>query len=242
MQSQRNHSILFLFLLFGFSAFGGFAPDSSEHTSYLEGEYGQQILDPLKFNVDQLNECLFHAINEYRLQKKKSVFSWSEPLTEVALHHQKTYEHKKFFSFERMFKKFSKNLLQLAQMKGYKGGLVTVSARGFNIIDYNNKPFFYERRDQVSDLHLFYGDRKKVKSDADKKPIPYYTFAKLSRSIVRQMIKSERKAKNMDKAYRDIGLYTMLDYKSLYRRGIPQIKVVIIYGGYQTDLLKDLVH
>lgn len=215
---------------------------SVQEPAYLDSEEANQIADPLTLDVNILNRCVFHAINEYREQKNKPTFTYSEELSNVALQFQKSYEHRKFTTFERMVKKFSRSSLDLTQKEGYKGTLVNVSASSFNVIDYNNKPFFYERRDTTSPLHLFYGDRKKVKNDEDKRPIPYYSYAALSRQVVKQMQKLEKKAKSMDKAYRDVGVYTMLDYKSLYRNGIPQVKVVILYGGFQIDLLKDLTN
>ncbi len=231
-----------LLLILGFNAASQYDStwyEVSRYEEILSSQQAQDSVNPINFDVDFLNLCVFHATNEYRIKKKKKALEFNQNLHDLAKNYQKTYENKKFSSPTRYQKRMMRTVYEDASKKKFKGSLLNVNAGTGNILNYNGKKFFYNSRDESTDLHLFYGDRpKSTDKDKSRQAIPKYTYAELARDIVKSTSKEQNKINNKSKAYRFTGVYVMLDYKTLYRKAIPQIKVITIFGGYQTDLIK----
>jgi len=187
-----------------------------------------------------LNAAVFHAVNEMRSQKGKLPFQYSPELQKLVNVYLSKVENKSFISGEAIRKKFAKSILKDAKERGFKGTLVDLNALQSQAISYNNKIFFYNKKDISTDLHLFYGERPaKTDKNQEREAIPFYTYKTFAENAVAQLLKLDEENKVTSKAYKFSACVLQWDYNSLYKSRIPQIKMLQIVGGFQTDLIKE---
>ena len=215
---------------------------TDRYTEILSSEKAQDTVNPINFDIDFLNVCIFHATNEYRIKKGKEALNFDQKLHDLSKKYQKLYENKKFSNTMRYQKRIIKQVYGDAKKVKFKGTLLHANVGSGNILNYNGKRYFYNKREETTDLHLFYGDKPTSKDkNKEREAIPYYTYQELARSIVKSTNQDQNKINNKSKAYKYVGVYCMLDYRTLYKRTIPQLKVITVFGGYQTDLLKEAI-
>ena len=191
-------------------------------------------------DAELLNAAVFHAVNEMRSQKGKLPFQYSPELQKLVNVYLSKVENKSFISGEAIGKKFAKSILKDAKEKGFKGTLVDLNAVQTQAIAYNNKTFFYNKKDVSTDLHLFYGERPaKTDKNQEREAIPFYTYKTFAENAVAQLLKLDEENKVTSKAYKFSACVLQWDYNSLYKSRIPQIKMLQIVGGFQTDLIKE---
>jgi hypothetical protein len=191
-------------------------------------------------DAELLNAAVFHAVNKMRSQKGKLPFQHSPELQKLVNVYLSKVENKSFVSGEAIRKKFLKSILKDAKERGFKGTLVDLNALQTQGIAYNNKTFFYNKKDVSTDLHLFYGERPaKTDKNQEREAIPFYTYKTFAESAVAQLLKLDEENKVTSKAYKFSVCVLQWDYNSLYKSRIPQIKMLQIVGGFQTDLIEE---
>lgn len=196
------------------------------------------LLDPTSFNKDFLEKCILEELNS----AKNIQLEENESLKKLAKDFQLEFESKHFYSAKRYQLRIDKEIsLKSSDELNYEGSLVVSAVSSIDIINYEGGDFHYHRADKLSTLHLYYGEREKA-NQIEEKLIPLDSYESLSKKIVQKNLSGDNKKTLKSSAYKDVGLSVSLDYKTLYRSKIPQIKVIMILGGDQTALLRDLAN
>lgn len=182
-----------------------------------------------------LNRTVFELINQERKLKKLPLLKRNEKLGTLAKSYQSTLEFKSFKNPLRIESKINKKLTEKAKKRGYKGGILQAVALQHNGINYEkDRPFFYRKDDQKNQLGMYYGSKKELKKNPDNlTPIPNYTYVGFAKALLSQLSKKQKKML-YSKSYEDLGIQLNWHYKSLHKRKIPQIKLVVLLGGYVT--------
>lgn len=202
------------------------------------GQKKSEKVDPTSFNKEFLVQCILEELNS----RKQINLESNKSLADISEVYQLTYEAKHFYASGRYQTRIDKELsLKTTEQLKYEGSLVVSVVSSIDMIDYQGGDFHYHRADKLSTLHLFYGERTKL-NQIEEKLIPFDTYQTLSKKIVDQNLTGVNKKVLKSSAYKDIGVSVALDYKTLYRSKIPQIKVIMVLGGNQTALLKDLTN
>jgi hypothetical protein len=196
------------------------------------------VFDPTEVNKTLLEDCIVQELNK----RKKIALEDNSALKNVAYQFQESFQSRHFYSAKRYQARIDKEI----RIKGneklkYNGTLIVSAISSVDAINYNGKKFHYHRGDTWSKLHLFYGERTKL-NQIEENLIPLHTYESMAESIVDDNLAGFNKKMMKSSAYKDIGVSVSLDYKTLYRSKIPQIKVIIILGGSQTALLQDLTN
>lgn len=241
--NMRNKYIL-LFVFLAFLLFSSFNISSSYYNKTASAFFGSGVADrTLNVNTadpELLNATLFHAINLLREKKGKTAFEYSEELYKMSKEYMDKMEKKKFTDPEAIQKRYAKVMLNNAQAKGFKGTLVNMNAIEYQAVNYNGKEFFYNKKDTNTALHLFYG-KPPVKNE--KKPerdsIDCYTYKSFAEAVLGELLKEDKQKITTSKAYRFSACVLQWDYSTLYKKRIPQIKLIQMAGGFQTDLMND---
>ncbi len=244
LKAISQKGIGFLLIAFNFLLLSSFYMSSTYYNQTASAFFGSGLADR-KLNVNTadpelLNATLFHAINLLREKKGKTAFEYSEELYKMSKEYMDKMEKKKFTDPEAIQKRYAKVMLNDAQAKGFKGTLVNMNAIEYQAVNYNSKEFFYNKKDTTTALHLFYG-KPPVKNE--KKPerdsIACYTYKTFADAVVDELLKTDKQKISTSKAYRFSACVLQWDYSTLYKKRIPQIKLIQLAGGFQTDLIND---
>jgi len=184
---------------------------------------------------DLLNKTVFQLINKERRKRKVDSVAFSHSLYQVARKNQSLLEFRTFKNGAKIQTKINKNLQKTVKDLGFKGGLSTSVAAECNAINYEKgKPFFHLKNDQENKLGLYYGAKKDLKNpDMTVEKIPNYTYHQFAETLLKSLTSKQKKIL-YSKSYSEMGVQLNWYYKSLHKRRIPQIKVIVIVGGYIT--------
>lgn len=230
--------MLFVILFSSFNTSNNYYNQSADE--FFDSGLADKTLTIADTDPELLNASVFHAINKMREQKERDAFQYSPELQKLVLSYMGKVESKNFATAENIKKKFLKTILKDAKEKGFKGTLVDLNVLQAQAIDYNDKIFFYNKKDESTELHLFYGERPSKKDKKqDREAIPNYTYKSFSENLISVLLKLDKENKTTSKAYKYSACVLQWDYSSLYKNKIPQIKLIQIVGGFQTDLIKD---
>ena len=224
--------------------FLGFNISSTYYSQSAQSFFALGIADK-KLNVNTadpelLNATVFHAINQLREKKGRAPFEYSEELYKLTKEYMDKMEKKKFTDGEAIQKRYSKIILNDAKNKNFKGTLVNLNALEFQAVEYNDKEFFYNRKDTTTSMHLFYGKMPvKGEKKSERDSIACHTYKSFADALVNELLKNDKQKITTSKAYRFSACVLQWDYSTLYKKKIPMIKFLQVAGGYQTDLIKD---
>ena len=231
-------SILSLVLILTFSStkkhedeYKNFFNQRKDYTSEKKKKLGVTTL-----NHNLLNRTVFQLVNEKRQKKGLDSLKYTSALNKVSLVFQNKLELRRFTNTSSIERKISKTLYSKTKKSGFDGGLVIPVVGEHEALDYDgNSEFFYNKNDKKSEFKLFYGIKPR-KSELNPKrteiqALDYYSFAKK----ILKKLESENKRELYSKAYKWGGLHLQWYYKSLNKRKIPQIKMILILGGYATS-------
>jgi hypothetical protein len=182
-----------------------------------------------------LNETVFRLINKERTNRKLDTLKFNAALHQLARKNQSVMEFRTFKNVVKIQTKINKKLSSKAKLAGYKGGLTASVVSQHNAINYEKgKVFFHVKNDKDNVLGLYYGTKKDLKNPAITPPrIHTYTYEEFAASLLKNLTSKQKKIL-YSKSYQDLGLQLNWYYKSLHKRKIPQIKLVVILGGYMT--------
>ncbi len=188
-------------------------------------------LDELKFSTfdESILRTLFvNEINEYRTKKGNSSLAENNDLQLVARQIQSELEFKPFRNAKKIRAKINKRLPQKITEVKYKGGLSTNISSQFNALKFNKKElFFRDKTDSTSWSRLYRGSKK------NRTALLSFTYKEFVNEVFTTLKKKKKKVL-FSESFQDIGLLFQWDYKSLHKKKIPTIKLVVILGGYQT--------
>ncbi|MFM7022913.1 MAG: hypothetical protein ACKOXB_08035 [Flavobacteriales bacterium] len=234
----RSNLILLAFILFSSFNVSSYYDQSADE--FFASGVADKILTVADTDPELLNATVFHAINKMRQQKGKEALLHSPEMQKLAASYMGKVENRNFASADVIRKKFLKNILKDAKENGFKGTLLDLNVLQSQAVDYNGKTFFYNKKDQSTELHLFYGERPtKQDKKQDREAIPNYTYKSFAENLVTALLKLDKENKTTSKAYKYSACVLQWDYSSLYKKKIPQIKLIQVVGGFQTDLIQE---
>jgi hypothetical protein len=244
LKAISKKPIPFWFIALNFLLLSSFNISSTYYNQTASAFFASGLADKT-LNVNSadpelLNATVFHAINLLREKKGRTAFEYSEELYKMSKEYMDKMEKKKFTDPEAIQKRYTKVMLNDAKNKGFKGTLVNMNAIEYQAVNYNGKEFFYNKKDTTTALHLFYG---KPPLKNEKKPerdsIDCYTYKTFADALVDELLKADKQKITTSKAYRFSACVLQWDYSTLYKKRIPQIKLIQVAGGFQTDLIND---
>lgn len=186
-------------------------------------------------NHTLLNKTIFFLVNKKRKKKGLEPLKYTSSLNQVAIKYQDDLEFKRFKNVGSVERKISKTVFKRTKKAGFDGGLVVPIVAECEVMDYDGKAdFFVNKNAKDSEFKLFYGKKpKKTEINPVReavKPLSYYSLAK---KLIKSL-ESENKKELYSKAYKWSGLHLQWYYKSLNKRRMPKIKMIILIGGYAT--------
>lgn len=188
-------------------------------------------------NYDErlLNKLVFNLINKNRVEKGLEALDYEEALSTACRKYQSKFEFRRFTTPEKVEKKIDRDLHAQTKKLGFKGGLVMPVVAQSNGIAYDEgQLYFFNKKDTETEFHLFYGQKPKKKDpNQDRDEIPHHTYASFAKELIENLSASHRK-KIYSKSYKWGGLHLQWYYKSMNKNRIPQMKMILVLGGYQT--------
>ena len=199
-----------------------------------------QLLSVRSFDEQVMNNLIFRLVNEKRVKKGLEALEHEPALSSVAKQYQSKLEFRRFRYPEKIERKIERKLSFKTRRLGFKGGLVLPIVGQGNAIDYKKgADFFYDKKENDTEFHLFYGDKPR-KKDKDKfrAGIPHHSYLSFAKNFLKGL-ESKNKKKLYSKSYKWGGLHLQWYYKSINKKKIPQLKMIFILGGYQTSGMWD---
>jgi hypothetical protein len=192
--------------------------------------------NPLHPDYELLNQLVLEKINSKRAKKHATEIASHKVLGEVASFYTNTYVLRKFENSEdnRLFIK--KKIRKICKAHGYDPRLTTFTINTLNAIRYTRRSYYYDKEENESELHLYYGDHKPTKKEKQAesyKPeaMKLYSYEEIANLIAEQLIKSSGRLKTLNTAYSQIGLSCAVEPRSIGGRKIPQLKIIMLLGG-----------
>jgi len=198
------------------------------------GSLNAQDFDPTNVNYNLLNELVLAKINAKRESKGIKVLESNLKLNDASVYYTKKYSYKKFHHTSENKLLIKKKVKLICKQKGFNPHLINFHINNIQAIKYSSKSYYYDVSDSASPLHLFYGDRKPnlaKNPDFVSEPIKLYSYDELADKIVDKMFHDEARNKAINKGYEFVGVSTVVDPKTVGGRKIPQLKVILIFGG-----------
>ena len=195
-----------------------------------------QQVDLLDIDEDLLNAAVFHTINKFRKRFRREPLVFTPELDKLAQNYQDFFSSYSFNKTPRNIAKLNKVAQFAARVLGYRPRLVDVAVEKANMLDYSGRPFFYNRRDEMTDLHLFYGRREDMRDTAYvPEPLVAHTYRSSALEIVRKNFRGSNSQRLRSRAYSHMSVRVQLDDKTLFKNAIPQGNLIFVLGGYRTQ-------
>lgn len=187
------------------------------------------------YNEHLLNTVVFDLINTQRVEKGLDSLVFEEALSTASRKFQSKFEFRRFTTPEKVEKKIDRTLHAETKKLGFKGGLVLPIAAQSNGIAYDEgQLYFFNKKDTETEFHLFYGVKPKKKDvNQDRDEIPHHSYTSFAKDMLENLSASHKK-KIFSKSYKWGGLHLQWYYKSMNKNRIPQMKMILVLGGYQT--------
>lgn len=201
----------------------------------------EDIVDPSSLDQTKLEEEIFKELLKYRQGKGQSV-EMEDDLDKLSNDFQLLFQSRHFYSASKYQARINKEISnKVASGLKYPGTLIESVVCSEDAIAYKGGKFHFHRTDNQSTHKLYYGERN-TNNQGYENLIPFETYNGLAKKVVASLISGPSKKMIKSGAYRDIGISTIIDYKTLHRNRIPQVKIIVILGGDQTALLKELIN
>jgi hypothetical protein len=193
-------------------------------------------VDIQNFDVELLAAAVFHTTNKYRKRHGRTELSFSVPLDIAAQNYLNFYSSNTFNRTDKNAIKLNKAAGFAVRQLGFQPRLVDVVVNKKKLINHNGGSFFYNRLDNETELHLFYGHKDDLKDSAYlPEAVPLYTYRSLAESVVEQNVRYPNGQCLRSRAYSYMSCRIELDERTVHKNQIPTGKVIIIFGGYRTQ-------
>lgn len=215
--------------------------EGNDWKTFLNSGQADEELDLLDIDQELLNATLFFVINQQRKKKRRGELFYSEPLYKSAVGYAKYYRSSSFRRTDGNKRKSNKAVTYTAHKHDFKGAFVEVLISKPAMLNKKRLKNFYHdsraTRVKGDDLGLFYGE-KRVKGDTTEQvPIENYTYRSFCEQIVNRWFTGRNRKITKNKALKYASCYVVLDEKSLFKSKIPYAKVIVVFGGFRTDLI-----
>ncbi len=191
-------------------------------------------LNIINFNASQVISDFYYMVNQHEYRRSRTPLKQDSIYNKICETSLQIFNKSIFRSkqiWNRKKKYFYKALIQLnSNYRFYHAFVFKVK-----LVDYTWQKYYYDRNDTDSDLHLIYGNKKDNKVKLDEgfeleyiKPI---SEALLMTNILRKLVQYFGKKNFGSNYYSKIGFSIKLNEKSVNRRAIPEVYVMVMIGG-----------
>lgn len=227
-----RNTFLLLFLMSFQSAVDFFKLPTEE---FLSKEIVHQSFDLNQTDYELMDATVFHLLNQKRTALGLPLLKHHTSLYQAGRKIQSEFEFRPFVQEDKTNARIRKSIEKDRWSLGFEGQLSTAFALQIDGLNWNSEQLFHydEASPSHTGFHLFEGKS----SSKEKIELPTYTYLECAKSIVNALSKEAQEA-ILSNIYEDCGIHVMWYYKTLNRRKIPQVKAVIILGGYATKGIK----
>lgn len=194
-----------------------------------------QDFDPTKPDYDFLKQLVIEKLNQKRNKKAKTDLIINNALQETSDNYTKVLRASKLERNSENKIKISKKIKKNCTANGYKNAFIDYHITSIPCVNFKNTIFYFDSKDTETNYHLFIGNKPTKKEKADEKykavPIKLYTYQELADIIIKQFITDEGTFKILNNGFDKFGFSIAVEQKTLFRKKIPKIKVIIILGG-----------
>lgn len=204
---------------------------------------GNGIADPSGYDAEGLRSAILSEMRKHSKNKRTALME-SRHLMQICEITRKTISDSYFRKRKSNFKKLVRRV-QHASLS--KFGLIEVYSLEIPMIEDRKGDFYYDKKSAPGELGLYYNPEKLSKKEKaegkkpEKKPVLLFTEAQLMEAIVgklkRYKIYSELQGGN----YYAAGLSVEVNQKTLYRKKVPMLRVVIAIGSKRMHLVQKKV-
>ena len=182
-----------------------------------------------------IDAAIFHLINQKRELLGLKPLQHNVNLYQTSRKMQSVFEFRPFIQREKINARIRKELQKNSKSLGFNGQLFTAFALQTDGLKWEEKALFHydENAASTTGFHLYQG-KSNAKEKVEILPVSYLTSAQM---ILAAFSPEEQKVIFSD-IYDACGIHLMWYYKTLNRRKIPQVKTLIILGGYATKGVK----
>ena len=185
------------------------------------------------FDADLLERAIVELINEKRKKKGVDSLIFQDGLQKSAAYFQSKLEFRRFKYPEKIERKIDRDLQKMTKKYGYEGGLTLPVVAMHQGINYKaGEAFFYDGSKKEA-FKLFYGEKPRKDDSSLREEIPAYTYREFAHALIKNL-ESPNKKQLYAKVYTKVGVDLSWYYKTLNRRRIPQVKMILVLGGFQT--------
>jgi hypothetical protein len=212
---------------------------SSEPTEwqvFLSDSRLDEKLDLENLDEELLSAAVFHTMNKLRKRYRREEMQFSAKLDITAQNYLNFYSSYAFQLTDKNTLKLNKAAEFAARQLGFRPRLIDVVVNKQEMVNHNGRPFFYDRHDEETDLHLFYGRKEDLKdSSYVPNPIPAHTYRSLAEQLVLENLKYPNGQYLRSRAYSFMSCRVELDKRTLYKNTLPKANVIFVFGGYRTQ-------
>lgn len=210
-------------------------------TEFLNSGLADEELDLLDVDNELLNAVVFFTINKYRKKKRRKEFKHSKELDKCATGYVSYYRFSSFRQTKGNQKKSKKAAKYGADKFGFKGAYIRVIYSQKAMLDKDKLKHFYHdvkaSREDGDDIGMYYGNRPSRGDTSVQTPIEPYTYRSFADDLVKQWFKGRNSRLSKSKALTYASCYVLLDSKTMFKSKVPSAKVILIFGGFRTELL-----
>lgn len=204
---------------------------------------GSGIADPSGYDAEGLRSAILSEMRRHSKNKRTALME-SRHLMQICEITRKTISDSFFRKRKNNFKKLVRRV-QHASLS--KFGLIEVYSFEIPMIEDKRGDFYYDKKSAPGELGLYYTPEKLSKQEKaegkkpEKQPVLLYTEAQLMEAVTgklkRYKIYSELQGGN----YYASGLSVEVNQKTLYRKKVPMLRVVVAIGSKRMHLVQKKV-
>lgn len=195
-------------------------------------------LNPYSIDNNLLNQTVFYTINKYRAEKNRKTLSFNSSLYNVSKSYIQYYSYRRFANTHDYKKKVNKKLIVVTKKCNYKGSLAFANIAALPVINYKKGKNYHYDKEADGDLKLFYKSkltRKQIEAGEKAEPIPTHTYAQFAESLLIEWKKGFNNKHTYAKTLESMACYVQVSEKTLGKKTIPQVKAMVVFGGYRVN-------
>lgn len=196
----------------------------------------QEKFNPLKPDIDLFNAGLFSAIQRERKRKAKDILTFSLQQYTICNRFLEFYLPNKFVNDNDNIEKFSKTTKKALKKIQFPKGISKVITFKIRCLKFKGNNFYYDKKDEDTDLKLFKGAKPTIKDSVklakiEKVPLEMFTYKQLIDYFIKNEFKRKYNAVLYGKEFSSLGCHIKVDERTLNKNKIPEIAIILIYGA-----------
>ena len=187
-------------------------------------------------DADLLSATVHHLMNEERRRKRRKPLVFSPELDVLAGNYMGQYKRYRFADTESNRRRMNKPADRASQRLKFGPGLVHVVVGQPEIANHKQgNRFYYDRKNQSTQLQLFLGVRPEKGDTTTPVAIPVHTYRSFAESAVRDFLTGRSARTTRSKSFDFMAVRVEVEKASIHRSTLPYANTIILTGAYRTD-------